>query len=50
MGESYSSTSSIAYATSSLKNTGLADLSFALLSKIGAIDLDILEIEPTPTD
>ena len=50
LGESDCSPARIAFATSSLKNTGLADLSFALLSKIGAIDLDILEIESTPPD
>ena len=38
----------IAFATSSLKNTGLADLSLPLLSKIGAIDIDILNIEESP--
>lgn len=35
----------IAFATSSLKNAGLADLSLPLLSKIGAIDIDIIKIE-----
>jgi hypothetical protein len=30
---------------SSLKNSGLADLSMPLLSKIGAIDIDIVEVE-----
>ena len=35
----------IAFATSSLKNAGLADLSLPLLSKIGAIDIDVLEVE-----
>lgn len=43
--ESQCSPIRIAFATSSLKNTGLADLSLPLLSKIGAIDIDILEIE-----
>ncbi len=36
----------IAFATSSLKNTGLADLTLPLLSKIGAIAIDIVEVEP----
>lgn len=36
----------ITFATSSLKNTGMADLSLPLLSKIGAIDLEILDVEP----
>ncbi len=36
----------IAFAVSSLKSAGLADLSLPLLNKIGAIDIDILEIEP----
>ena len=35
----------IAFAVSSLKNAGLADLSLPLISKIGAIDIDILEID-----
>jgi hypothetical protein len=35
----------IAFAVSSLKNAGLADLSLPLLNKIGAIDIDILELE-----
>jgi Transglutaminase-like superfamily len=35
----------IAFATSSLKNAGLADLSLPLLSKIGAIDIDVIKIE-----
>ncbi len=35
----------IAFAVSSLKNSGLADLSLPLLSKMGAIDIDVLEIE-----
>ncbi len=35
----------IAFATSSLKNAGLADLSLPLLSKIGAIDIDVVKIE-----
>lgn len=38
----------IALAASSLQDAGMADLSFPLLSKIGAIDLDILNIEPKP--
>ena len=43
--ESVCSPTRIAFATSSLRNTGLADLSLPLLSKIGAIDIDILEVE-----
>ena len=35
----------IAFATSSLHNAGMADLSLPLLSRIGGIDIDILEIE-----
>jgi len=35
----------IAFATSSLKNTGMADLSLPLINKIGAIDIEILEVE-----
>jgi transglutaminase-like putative cysteine protease len=42
----------IAFAVSSLKNAGLADLSLPLITKLGGIDLDILEIEtgPSPSD
>jgi hypothetical protein len=43
--ETVCSPTRIAFATSSLRSTGLADLSLPLLSKIGAIDIDILEIE-----
>ena len=43
--ESECSPTRIAFATSSLKNTGLADLSLPLLSKLGAIDIEILEVE-----
>lgn len=35
----------LAFATSSLKSAGLAELSLPLLDKIGAIDIDVLEIE-----
>ncbi len=38
----------IAFAVSSLKNAGMADLSLPLINKIGAIDIDILDIEATP--
>ncbi|MEK7711055.1 MAG: transglutaminase-like domain-containing protein [Planctomycetota bacterium] len=38
----------IAFAVSSLKNAGMADLSLPLINKIGAIDIDILDIETTP--
>ena len=46
--ESRCSPTRIAFATSSLKNTGLADLSLPLLSKIGAIDIDIIEVDESP--
>lgn len=36
----------ITFAVSSLKNAGVADLSLPLISKIGAIDMEILEIQP----
>jgi hypothetical protein len=35
----------IAFAVSSLKNSGLADLSLPLITKLGGLDLDILEVE-----
>ncbi len=35
----------IAFATSSLKNTGLADLSLPLITKIGSIKLEILDVQ-----
>lgn len=38
----------IAFGASSLQDAGMADLSFPLLGKIGAIDLEILNIEPKP--
>jgi len=47
--ESECSPTRIAFATSSLKNTGLADLSLPLLTLIGAIDIDILDVENVPT-
>lgn len=47
--ESVCSPTHIAFATSSLKHTGLADLSLPLLSKIGAIDIDILKVETGPS-
>ena len=43
--ETVCSPARIAFAASSLKNTGLADLSLPLLFKIGAIDIDIVETE-----
>lgn len=43
--ESDCSPTRIAFATSSLKNAGLADLSIPLLSKIGAIEIEVLEID-----
>ncbi len=45
--ESECSPGRIAFATSSLKHTGLADLSLPLITKIGAIDIDILDVEDT---
>ncbi len=47
--ESQCSPARITFATSSLRNTGLADLSLPLLSKIGAIHLEILEVEEVGT-
>jgi hypothetical protein len=35
----------IAFAVSSLKNAGLADLSLPLITKLGGLDLDILEVQ-----
>ncbi|MFQ5495406.1 MAG: transglutaminase family protein, partial [Phycisphaerae bacterium] len=50
--ESQCSPTRIAFATSSLKDTGLADLSLPLIDKIGSIAIDILDTEdlaaPTP--
>ena len=45
LGESECSPARIAFAVSSLKNVGSAELSLPLLSKMGAIELDILEVE-----
>ncbi len=45
--ETVCSPTRIAFATSSLKYAGMADLSLPLLTKIGAIDIDILEVEET---
>ncbi len=39
----------IAFATSSLKDAGLADLSLPLMGKIGAIDMQILEVDGKPS-
>lgn len=51
LGETQCSPTRIAFATSSLKNSGLADLSLPLLTKIGAIDVEILHIDPIqPTE
>ena len=36
----------IAFAVSSLKDSGLADLSLPLISKIGALDIEIKKVEP----
>ena len=46
--ETVCSPTRIAFATSSMKTNGLADLSLPLLAKIGAIDIDILEVEDMP--
>lgn len=46
LNESVCSPIRIAFAVSSLKSAGLADLSLPLLNKIGAIDIDILDIKP----
>ena len=43
--ETVCSPARIVFAISSLKNAGLADLSLPLITKIGAIDIDILEID-----
>ena len=42
--ETQCSPTRIAFATSSLKHNGLADLSLPLISKIGAIDIEIVEV------
>lgn len=49
LGESDCSPTRIAFATSSLKSTGLADLSLPLMKMIGAIDIDILDVESVDT-
>ncbi|MBI4716913.1 MAG: transglutaminase domain-containing protein [Planctomycetes bacterium] len=49
LGESDCSPTRIAFAVSSLKSSGIADLSLPLLSKIGAIDIDIVDVEPLPS-
>ena len=36
----------IAFAVSSLRSAGMADLSLPLLNRIGAIELDVVKIEP----
>ncbi|MFQ5590493.1 MAG: transglutaminase family protein, partial [Phycisphaerae bacterium] len=45
LGETRCSPTRIAFATSSLRDAGLADLSLPLLSKIGGITIEVLEIE-----
>jgi len=45
MGESKCSPARIAFAVSSLRSVGSAELSLPLLSKMGAVKLDVLEIE-----
>ena len=46
LGESDCSPIRIAFATSSLKDAGMADLSLPLLGMIGSLDLEIIEVEP----
>jgi len=48
LGESNCSPARIAFATSSLKNTGMADISLPLHNKIGAIEVDVVKIDPKP--
>ena len=48
LAESVCSPTRIAFATSSLKNSGLAELSLPLISRIGVIDIDVLEVEEGP--
>ncbi len=45
LGETNCSPTRIAFAVSSLKNAGMADLTLPLLSRIGGITIDVLEIE-----
>lgn len=49
LGETQCTPRRIAFAASSLKNSGLADLTLPLLSKIGAIRIDIVEIDGVST-
>ncbi len=44
--ESDVSPARIAFATSSLKNAGLAELSFGLLNTLGGLKLELLQVEP----
>lgn len=46
LGETRCSPARIAFAVSSLKNAGLVDLSLPLLGRIGATELQIVEVEP----
>ena len=46
LSESECSPTRIAFATSSLQNAGLADLSLPLLSRIGAIRIEVESVEP----
>jgi len=48
MRESDCSPTRIAFATSSLADAGMADLTLPLLSKIGGLNIDILKVEPDP--
>jgi transglutaminase-like putative cysteine protease len=45
LNETRCSPTRIAFSTSSLRNTGLADLSLPLLSKIGTIGIEIVEVD-----
>jgi hypothetical protein len=47
--ESQCSPTRIAFATSSLQNAGLADLSLPLLSRIGAIGIEVESVESVDT-
>ena len=46
LSESECSPTRIAFATSSLQNAGLADLSLPLLARIGAIRIEVESVEP----
>jgi transglutaminase-like putative cysteine protease len=50
LNETRCSPTRIAFSTSSLRNTGLADLSLPLLSKIGTIGIEIVEVDLLDSD